>query len=71
MIQTLFVIIVLIDNQCVHLHTFHLLDFIHLNFQRILIPRRHTLTLLPMHIHPTHMAPFSVNITRTVKNEYD
>jgi len=36
-----------------------------MSFQRILILGRHTLTLMTMRIHPTHMAPFSVNITHT------
>jgi len=27
-----------------------------------LIPRRHILTLLTFRLHPTHMAPFSVNM---------
>ena len=33
-------------------------------FQPVLIPRRHILTILTFRLHPTHMAPFSVNMRR-------
>ena len=36
-----------------------------LTSQRILILGRHILTLLTFRLHRTHMAPFSVNMTRT------
>ena len=35
------------------------------NIEPDLIPRRHILTLLTFRLHPTHMAPFSINMTHT------